>query len=341
MADSARRINNFYQVMREPDKNIFSISSDEDFIKKALEIFMFQAVHNPIYSNYIKSLGIDFHKIDNVQDIPFLPIQFFKEHKIKTTAFQEELVFYSSGTSGMSRSKHLIRDTGLYEDCFNNCFRLFYDDPANYAILALLPSYSDRDTSSLVFMVDRLIKQSRYKESGFYSDDPGKLHEVIISLKEQGAGIILIGVSFALLDLFEKYKIDLSGQIIMETGGMKGRRKEMVREEMHSILKEGFNVDSVHSEYGMTELLSQAYSDGDGLFSSPPWMKILIRDTLDPFSILPPGRTGGVNIIDLANIYSCSFIETSDLGILHDDASFEITGRFDNSDIRGCNLLAL
>ena len=267
-------------------------------------------------------------------------MSFFKKHKVVSGVHSRYIVFESSGTSGKMTSRHYITDAGLYKESFLRAFTMFYGNPSEYMIAALLPSYSERGNSSLIYMVDKLIEKSNYPFSGYYRENLNDLLSNTAAAKAGNIKVLLIGVSFALLDLSEKYSPDLSGVIVMETGGMKGRRKEMVREELHSVLKLKMNVDSVHSEYGMTELLSQAYSKDDGIFFSPPWMKIVIRDPLDPLSILQePGKTGGINIIDLANINSCSFIATDDLGKLHPDNSFEVLGRFDSSDIRGCNLL--
>ena len=249
-------------------------------------------------------------------------------------------IFESSGTTGLSTSRHYVSDLSVYEDSFLRSFRLFYGEPSDYFIAALLPSYTERDNSSLVYMADHLINMTGDALSGFYLENDDSLIRNIEKRRGEGRKIMLLGVTFALLNLAERNHADLSGAIIMETGGMKGRRPEITREDLHSVLKKAFNIKSVHSEYGMTELLSQAYSKGDGMFYCPPWMKIVLRDTQDPVSLFTePGRTGGINIIDLANLYSCSFISTGDLGRLHPDGGFEVLGRFDNSDIRGCNLL--
>lgn len=319
--------------------DIFNISSETSFNELTLEIFRYQALHNPVYSRWIIELGVDYNKVENINEIPFLPISVFRNHKVITDGREAEKVFVSSGTTGMNRSSHYVADLKIYERSFTSCFRKFYGDIKDYVILALLPSYLEREGSSLVYMAGKLIDLSGSGMSGFFLDDYRSLAKRIKLLDHKEKKIILLGVSFALLDFAESSDISLKGHIVMETGGMKGRRKEMTREEFHSILKDSFSLDSVHSEYGMTELLSQAYSEGGGIFNTPGWMKILIRDPHDPFSLYGHGRTGGVNIIDLSNIYSCSFIETSDLGISHADGSFEIVGRFDNSDLRGCNLL--
>jgi len=321
-------------------EDIFRISSAEEFNDAALDIFQYQYANNSIYKQYADLIETDISSIKNYREIPFLPIELFKTKEIKSFETEPEVVFQSSGTTGMQRSRHYVADLALYEESFLKGFEYFYGVAKDYCFIALLPSYIERHDSSLVYMVNRLIETSRHSESSFYSNEYDKVAEVLKGLSEKGIKTILIGVSFALLDLADIFKGSLNENIIiMETGGMKGRRKEMLREELHSILCNAFKVDSIQSEYGMTELLSQAYSKGNGLFKCPPWMKVMIRDTNDPFSVLGNEKTGGVNIIDLANIYSCSFIATQDLGRLHDDESFEIVGRFDNSDIRGCNLL--
>jgi phenylacetate-coenzyme A ligase PaaK-like adenylate-forming protein len=321
-------------------ERIFSIHDQDDFNKAALEVFNYQCDSNPVYGTFTGSLGKGRSYAETLEELTFLPVEFFRNHKIITGGLAEETVFESSGTTGVTTSRHYVCDLGLYEESFMKTFRLFYGDPAEFIIAALLPSYVERSGSSLVYMADRLIKTSRHRLSGFYKGNPSELICALDSAKKESEKVLLLGVSFALLDLAEEFSPDLSGVTVMETGGMKGRRKEITRQELHKTLKEKFNVESIHSEYGMTELLSQAYSQGDGLFYCPPWMKILIRDPQDPLRILTEaGRTGGINIIDLANIDSCSFIATGDLGRIHEDGGFEIIGRFDNSDIRGCNLL--
>ena len=326
----------------KPDfvNTIFDIADQSDFQKKTLEIFNYQAENNQIYNIFIKYLGINPDAVSRVDDIPFLPVSFFKKHKVVSGYNSGNLVFESSGTGGNMTSRHYVKDSGIYEKSLLRSFNLFFGDPGDYMIAALLPSYTERENSSLIYMVKRLIEKSNCHLSGFYRENVNTLLSNIEASEAEKKKILLIGVSFALLDLAEKYSPDLAGVIVMETGGMKGRRREMTREELHSVLRQGFNVKSIHSEYGMTELLSQAYSKSDGIFFCPPWMKVLIRDPQDPVSIMKePGKTGGINIIDLANIHSCSFIATDDLGKLHADNSFEVLGRFDSSDIRGCNLL--
>jgi phenylacetate-coenzyme A ligase PaaK-like adenylate-forming protein len=322
-------------------RRIFNIKNKTDFLEIALEVFDYQYNNNVLYHDFIKSLGEEPSKIKTSDEIPFLPVEFFRNHKIITGDLPVEMIFESSGTTGITTGKHFVSDLLLYEKSFIKSFRLFYGEPEEFLIVALLPSYTEREGSSLVYMVDNLIKRSQNLHSGFYKNNIEDLILTIKKAKKEKQKVLLLGVSFALVDLAENQAPDLSGVIVMETGGMKGRRKEMTRSELHSVLKEKLNVLSIHSEYGMTELLSQAYSKGDGIFYSPPWMKIIIRDPQDPLTLYnQPARTGGINIIDLANINSCSFIATGDLGKVHEDGGFEVLGRFDNSDIRGCNLMA-
>lgn len=318
-------------------QQLFQIKNDKDFDELAMAVFRLQSVQNPIYKKYLKVLKTDPFNISKIIDIPFLPIEFFKNHKVILENLKPEITFSSSGTTGVVPSLHHIADLAVYEQSFLNAFEAFWGDIKHYCVLALLPSYLERKGSSLIYMADRLIKESGHPQSGFFLNNLDELVSIIKELGDQK--ILLLGVSYALLDLAENYTIDHPDIIVMETGGMKGRRREMVRDELHSILKKGLNIKKVSSEYGMTELLSQAYSYGDGIFSCPPWMKILIRDANDPLTILDDGQSGGINIIDLANINSCSFIMTQDLGKKYKDGSFEILGRFDSSDIRGCNLL--
>lgn len=320
---------------------IFKIKDDKDFNDLAIEIFHFQFEKNPVYRNFVRNLSISPTNITHFTQIPFLPVELFKSHKIVSGDFSPQISFSSSGTTGMITSNHLVKDISLYNKSFSKGFSYFFGDPEEYVILALLPSYLERDGSSLVFMVESLIEQSGKKENGFYLDELNNLYDLLARLKNESKKVILFGVSYALLDLADQFPMDFSDLIIVETGGMKGRRKELVREELHDTLKSAFAVDKIYSEYGMTELLSQAYSKGDGLFETPPWMKVLVRDMNDPFTMLPKGKTGGINVIDLANIYSSSFIATQDLGKKNEDGSFEVLGRFDNSDVRGCNLLVV
>jgi len=319
----------------------YNIQSFSDFEKKALEIFQFQAENNKVYKEFLFYLSVDISSIKSINEIPFLPIQFFKSHPIISSKENIKKTFLSSGTTGMQQSKHFVTDVSIYEKSFRKGFQYFYGNIENYTVLALLPSYLERDGSSLVYMVNDLIQNSKKPKSGFYLNNLDELAQNLIELDKRGEKILLIGVSFALLDIVEKHKFKLKNSVIMETGGMKGRRKELIREELHQVLCEGFGVEKIHSEYGMTELLSQAYSKGNGIFGCPPWMKILTRDAEDALTILPEGKSGGINVIDLANINSCSFIATQDLGKTYTDGSFEVLGRFDNSDIRGCNLLVL
>lgn len=312
-----------------------------EFEKIAFQVFKFQFENNTVYRSFCDLLYKNPSDITSLEDIPFLPIEFFKSHDILSSKKSIEKKFSSSGTTGSITSKHLITDLRVYEESFNEGFKQFYGRVEDYTILALLPSYLERDGSSLIYMVDALIKQTNKPKSGFYLDNLSELKDTLIELENKGEKVLLIGVSFALLDLVESHKFQLKNTIVMETGGMKGRRKELVREELHAILKEGFGIEEIHSEYGMTELLSQAYSKGHGIFECAKSMKIFTRDTEDALSILENNKTGGINIIDLANVNSCSFIATQDLGRVHNDGSFEIIGRFDNSDIRGCNLMAL
>lgn len=319
--------------------DIFNINSEQSFNNIAIEVFKFQYENNPTYNQFCKLLNIDTNKITQTHEIPFLPIEFFKSHEIKSGNFNEEVIFLSSGTTGQNQSKHYVKDLLIYQTSYTKAFEFFYGKIKDYCVLALLPSYLEREGSSLIYMMEDFIKKSNHPNSGFFLKNEAFLIENLQFLTKNKQKTILFGVSFALLDLAEKYEIDLSDVIIMETGGMKGRREELTRNELHSIYKDSFNVKNIHSEYGMTELLSQAYSKTEGVFNTPPWMKVLIRDVNDPFSLLNNNKTGGINIIDLANIYSCSFIATQDLGKLNNDHSFEVLGRFDNSDIRGCNLL--
>jgi phenylacetate-coenzyme A ligase PaaK-like adenylate-forming protein len=311
------------------------------FENMAFKIFKFQFEHNAVYRSFCDLLYKNPSDITSLKEIPFLPIQFFKTHDILGSTEPIQKTFSSSGTTGSITSKHLVTDLSVYEKSFNEGFKQFYGNIEDYTILALLPSYLERDGSSLIYMVDSLIKQSQKPKSGFYLDNLSELKETLIQLETQNEKVLLIGVSFALLDLVEFHQFQLKNTIVMETGGMKGRRKELVREELHAILKKGFGVESIHSEYGMTELLSQAYSNGNGIFECSKTMKVFARDTEDALTILDSNKTGGINIIDLANINSCSFIATQDLGRVYNNGTFEIIGRFDNSDIRGCNLMAL
>lgn len=307
----------------------------------ALKVFRFQYENNQVYREFCDFLKVEKGNIKSLQQIPFLPIQFFKSHKIVSNSNTIQETFTSSGTTGLISSQHYITDVSLYKESYRNAFSEFYGNIQDYTILALLPSYLERQGSSLIYMVKDLIELSNNPDSGFYLHNYNELIAKLIELDSSGKNVILIGVTYALLDLIEHQNFKLKNTIIMETGGMKGKRKEMIREELHDILCKSFGVYSIHSEYGMTELLSQAYSLGNGIFECPNWMNILIRDTEDALSFVVTGKTGGINIIDLANINSCSFIATQDLGKKYQNNSFEVLGRFDNSDIRGCNLMVL
>ncbi|OAD91382.1 acyl transferase [Aequorivita soesokkakensis] len=322
------------------EKEIFNIATSEDFERLALEVFRFQYENVSVYRQFCNHLKTNVSEVKNIENIPFLPIRFFKNHKIVANNLEEETIFTSSGTTGSITSKHYISNVKIYEKSFLKAFEMQYGNPDNFSILALLPSYLEREGSSLIYMVEKLIEKSNNPNSGFYLYEMDALIEKLEFLEKSGKKSILIGVSYALLDLIEKRKFQLKNTIVMETGGMKGRRKEMIKEELHGILKKGFGVEKIHSEYGMTELLSQAYSKGDGIFTCPPWMKILTRDPEDALSYTF-GKTGGINVIDLANLNSCAFIATQDLGKTNIDGSFEVLGRFDASDVRGCNLMVL
>jgi hypothetical protein len=334
---------------------IFSITGDS-FEQTAIEVFRFQYEQNALCKAYADMLKINPGAVNSLSKIPFIPIQFFKSHQVKTTQFEPEIIFESSGTTQTMNSHHYIKDIEIYRQSFLKAFESFYGPVNGWCILGLLPSYLERKGSSLVFMVDELIQKSHHEKSGFYLYDHDKLFSVLKELEVAKQKTLLIGVSFALLDFAEKYSFPLKYTVIMETGGMKGRREEMIRNELHEILKRNFQVNNIHSEYGMTELLSQAYSKGNGIFHCPPWMKILLRDEEDPLQVNSPKSIvnnisnsqathpffrGAINVIDLANIYSCSFIATDDAGKLYSDGSFEVLGRLDNSDIRGCSLMSL
>ena len=322
-------------------QQIFNIKNNSDFTTQALTVFNYQYQNNPVYRSYCQHLNRQPSKVTTLTDIPFLPIEFFKSKTVICSSLEPEITFSSSGTTGSQTSKHYVTDLNVYIESFRKGFTHFYGDIGQYCVLALLPSYLERKGSSLILMADDFIKQSKHPDSGFYLHDIAQLYQKLQELEQQQQSVLLIGVSFALLDMAETYSLHLKNTIVMETGGMKGRRKEMIREELHDVLKAGFGVSEIHSEYGMTELLSQGYSKGHGIFNTPPWMRILTRDTEDPLSLQEHGKTGGINVIDLANVHSCSFIATQDLGKSYEDGSFEILGRFDHSDIRGCNLMAL
>lgn len=321
------------------EKKIFTISNQIEFENIALKVFQFQAANCTVYKNYVDFLGVDISDIKKIDQIPFLPITFFKTHKVISENQNEEVIFLSSGTTGMTPSKHFVAKVELYFQSFVKSFEFFYGSIKDYCFLALLPGYLEREGSSLIYMVDRFMKLSNHPDNGFYLYDFDKLAETIEKVKNKGGKYIVFGVTYALLDFAENYQLDLNNGIVLVTGGMKGRRKELPRDEVDQQLKNSFKLKQVHSEYGMTELLSQAYSKGNGLFRAPNWMQILIRDAYDPFTYMKDGKSGGINVVDLANLYSCSFIETKDLGRKLKNGQFEVLGRFDNSDIRGCNLL--
>lgn len=322
-------------------KRIWQIANQEDFTSVCLDVFRFQYNHNRIYRSYCSMLKKDAGNVNEVTDIPFLPIQLFKTNEVVTTIFEPEVIFESSGTTEAIPSRHLVKDEEIYKCSFTKTFELFYSRPTNLCILGLLPSYLERGKSSLVYMVNELMKQSGHPGNGFYLYEHAKLSETVKKNIAENIPTLLIGVTYALIDFAMAHPMQLKNVIVMETGGMKGRKKEMLREEVHQILKRQWLLDTVHSEYGMTELLSQAYSTGDGIFSCPPWMIVLARQEDDPFHISSPGKpaVGIANIIDLANIYSCSFIATDDLVKIHPGGSFEILGRSNNADLRGCSLM--
>ncbi|MEP6711865.1 MAG: acyl transferase [Ferruginibacter sp.] len=327
-------------------KSIFNITPD-GFEETSLNLFRYQYEHNKIYRQYCDALKIDMEIIKSLKEIPFLPIQFFKTKKVCTTVFKPELVFESSGTTGSVNSKHFVKEASLYIQSFLKTFNIFYGDINDWCIIGLLPSYLERQNSSLVYMVNELVSKSGNANSGFYLDDFKKLHDTLLANETAKQPTLLIGVTYALLDFAEQNKMELSFTTVMETGGMKGRREEITREEVHKKIQQQLGIPAVNSEYGMTELLSQAYSSKHGIFTCPPWMKILIRAEDDPFELFAAKNihtkyvSGAVNIIDLANIYSCSFLATDDIGKLYANDNFEIIGRLDNSDMRGCGLMIL
>ena len=325
--------------MNSISKNIFSINDEKAFQAQALATFKFQAVNCQVYKEYIYHLKIDVNQVLDIEQIPFLPIGFFKTHSVLSSQKPIEITFSSSGTTGMVQSSHHVTDVSLYEQSYLQAFEQFYGKVSDYCFLALLPSYQQRSGSSLIYMVNDLIEKSTHPQSGYFLYNHDDLLHTLTDLKNKNQPTVLIGVTYALLDFIENFDLHFPELIVMETGGMKGKRKEMVREELHEQLTRGFGVPAIHSEYGMTELLSQAYSLGEGVFQCPGWMKILVRDTNDPLTLIAQGKTGGINVIDLANVNSCAFIATQDLGKINSDGNFEVLGRFDNADIRGCNLL--
>ena len=320
-------------------EDIFHSYSDLNFQKHALALFHYQYEHNEVYRSFCNMLKINIKNITSYYQIPFLPISFFKTHIVKTGNFEPETEFWSSGTTGNETSKHFIKDASLYERTFLHSFEYFYENPENYCFLALLPNYLEQKHSSLIFMMNRFISGSKYAESGFYLYDYAALYEKITTLQEKKIKTILFGVSFALLDFADKFTFKTPDLMVFETGGMKGRRPEIVKEELHQILCNAFGVQKIYSEYGMCELLSQAYSNGDNLFATPPWMRLLLRDEKDPFLCNATLNTGVINIIDFANIHSCAFIATDDLGKKSANGMMEILGRLDAAQVRGCNLI--
>lgn len=320
--------------------SIFTLSNETEFNNLAISVFKFQHQNNEVYRSFVNSFNLNIEAINHYSQIPFLPIEFFKTRDVICNVKRDEfIVFTSSATTSQTPSKHIVSDINVYRSSFLKGFERFYGKPSDYVILALLPNYLERKGSSLVYMFDELIKLSNNPASGFFLNDYDKLIETLQTLKQSNTKTILIGVTYALLDLAEKGVKLNDNFIVMETGGMKGRREELLKEELHQILKQKLSVSTIHSEYGMTELLSQAYSRGEGIFECPPWMKVLIRDIDDPLSYVKENKTGGINVIDLANVNSCSFIATQDLGRVKSNSQFEVMGRFDNTDIRGCNLM--
>lgn len=323
------------------EANLFNVQSEKDFERIALSIFHYQIHNNPVYNNYCTLLGVEPAKVKAIEHIPFLPVEFFRRHRVLCGNDRWQNLFISSGTTGMERSKHYVKRLDIYRKSFLQTFERFYGSLRDYCILAVLPGYGEQRHSSLIYMVHELMEQTGHPESGFYLHDYPALVDKLQRLMDRHQKILLFGASYALLDLVESCKLQLKNTTVMETGGMKGRREEITREKLHAILMKGFGVRRIHSEYGMTELLSQAYAKESGIFHTPPWMKVMIRDVYDPFQYVGAGKSGGINVIDMANLYSCAFIETKDLGRLHDQGSFEVLGRFDYSDVRGCNLMVM
>lgn len=322
-------------------QDIFNIQNKKQFDKIALKVFRFQYEHNLVYQEFCNYLRTDVTKVKNINQIPFLPVHFFKSHQVLSTTNPIEETFTSSGTTGQITSNHFVTDVSLYKESYTKAFAQFYGNIEDYVILALLPSYLEREGSSLIYMVKDLIEKTKNADSGFYLHNYSDFIDKLTTLDDKNQNVLVFGVTYALLDVLEAHQFSLKNTIIMETGGMKGKRKEIIREELHKTLCKGFGVSAIHSEYGMTELLSQAYSLGNGVFELPNWMQILVRDTEDAKTYVTTEKTGGLNIIDLANLNSCSFIATQDLGKLYQNNTFEVLGRFDNSDIRGCNLMVL
>jgi hypothetical protein len=322
-------------------EKIFGVDTEAAFHETALGVFRYQFTHNPFYRRFCEALGAVPERVTGISRIPFLPIGFFRQEEIVTGTWEPERIFQSSGTTGMERSLHRVRDLSLYRQSLMSSFTRFYGSPEKYHILALTPRPDENPASSLIYMVDELMSRCVEPKDGWYLDRKENLKRRLLTLRDEGRKTILIGLTWALLDFAESFSLEFPELIVVETGGMKGRRRELLREELHQVLKAGFGVERVHSEYSMTELLSQAWSDGEGIFRCPPWMRIVTRDPNDPLTPARPGETGGICIIDLANLHSCSFIATQDLGIVYEDNSFEVLGRFDNSDLRGCSLMVV
>lgn len=328
-------MNTVYNTLKLHIDNV----NEETFESIALAVFRYQVQNNPLYQEFINLLGVSVEAVTTMQQIPFLPIQFFKYHKIQTQKWEPERIFTSSGTTLQQPSRHFVRSLKWYNQCAFKAFEQEYGSLKNYVVLALLPSYLERQGSSLVFMAEQFIQRSQEPSSGFFLYNTSELIDVLGQCQRKNQPVLLLGVTYALLDLAQEYPETLKNVIVMETGGMKGKRAEMTKTKIHKVLTEAFDLKEIHSEYGMTELLSQAYSKGGGLFKPSHTMRVLIRETTDPLTILPTKKTGGINIVDLANIDSCSFIATDDLGRCYDDGTFSVLGRFDASDLRGCNLL--
>ena len=324
--------------METLSNHIFHLQSQADFEATALRVFRFQYKNNPVYRTYCQCFDIDKESVRELKQIPFLPISFFKTHEVKTTKFTPMLTFQSSGTTGMQHSIHLIKNELLYRRSLLESFRHFYGKPSDYVFLALLPNYLEQQHSSLIYMMEALMHKSGAADNGYYLYNHEDLYQKLTQLRDNHKKTILWGVTFALLDFAEHYQLDFPELVVFETGGMKGRRKEMVKEELYSILQKSFGVPAIHSEYGMCELLSQAYSKGGNLFTTPPWMRLSLRNEKDPLDTSDTVNTGVINVIDLANLYSCSFIATEDLGRRHPQG-FEVLGRLDHSQLRGCNLM--
>lgn len=320
--------------------SIFEIRDERDLEEAAFQLFREQATEVAPYRDFLALLNVRARGPQRLEEIPYFPVRFFKGHRVLRDGMEAEHLFRSSGTTDVNeQAHHYVADLALYDRSWYTAFERLYGDPSTYRILALLPSYTERRDASLVHMVQGLMEASGHAENAFYLYEHDALAQELEALEAKGVPTLLIGVSFALLDLVEQYPMELEHTIVMETGGMKGRRREMVRPELHLHLRKGFGVDRIHSEYGMTEMLSQAYAQGNGIFYPPPWMKVLVREIEDPFSFLPPGRTGALCVIDLANQDSCAFLALDDLGRVHEDGSFEVIGRMDGSDLRGCNLM--